>query len=79
MAANPFLIELGRGVYNAPFRGLNGEHVMFSVTHDHRRLAEALVTSDGNLDAIRRTLQAELDREDPVVGFNRFIGTLLRS
>ena len=66
---NPFIKRVERGVYNAPFEGPDGEHVMFSITHDGRRLREALVMKDLEIDAERRKLEEELDREDPVRRF----------
>ena len=77
--ANPFLMRLDRGVYNAPYESRDGHHIMFSVTHDHRRLTEAVVLKDSDMDGIRQVLQDELDRDDPVRSFPKLISAFLRA
>ena len=76
---DPLHTLLARGVYRANVYGPNGEHILFSVTHEHRRLSEALVQNNSNLEAAQITLEEELDRVDPIVGvIPLFVDYLIR-
>jgi hypothetical protein len=79
MSHDPFGVRYGRGVHKAPFLGKDGEYVMVAITHDHRRIAEVSVFDDRQLDDMRRILQGELDRQDPVRKFRLSLSAFSRA
>lgn len=65
MQHGPSLDLLGRGVFQAPWLGPNGELVLLAVRRDHRLNAPPLVVPHGaSRIAAAESLLAGLDRDD---------------
>jgi hypothetical protein len=54
-----------RGVYHLPWHGRNGEIFLAAVDRFGRRILDAVVYPDQDVQAAERAMRELLDREDP--------------
>jgi hypothetical protein len=56
---------LGRGVFQAPWLGPNGEMVLVSINSRHEKHEELTVTHGANRIDVGEAMEARLDAADP--------------